>query len=200
MRTSLAELKSLSGILKIQPSRETFAFSAWKDGIPRGAITEISGPPGCGKSEAILRFLAENPKLRAAWIEEQLTAYPCAFPQQGVGLDRVLFAEPGEQTLWATHQILRSGIFAVVILASSPLKMARRHPDQDVATAEMNLRRLQLAAEQANASLILLVEEPISCRNWAISLRLQVIRKADSVVIRPWIPPIPQAAEMEEMS
>jgi hypothetical protein len=150
--------------------RESFALSCLKGGIARGALTEVSGPAGGGKTEVVLRFLAENPKLRAAWIEEALSVYPCAFPLHGVNLNRVLFVrDPGTHAVWAAQQILRSGIFPVVVLAVKAL-------------AELDLRRLQLAAEQSNASVLLLSEEPARGA-WAIGHQLEIRRQETSVQV-----------------
>ena len=51
-----------------------------------------------------------------AWIEEDFSLYPCALPQHGVEMERVLFVESGGESLWSAHQILRSGLFEVVVL------------------------------------------------------------------------------------
>jgi hypothetical protein len=142
-------------------TRERLQFSPMASGLPRSALTEISGPHGGGKSEMVIQFLAENPDVRAAWIEEQFSVYPVAFPQLGVGLERVLFVEAGRQGLWTTQQILRSGLFSVVVLAGKVL-------------TEINLRRLQLAAEKAQACVILLREKPTLQGKWPISVQIEV--------------------------
>ena len=121
---------------------------------------------GSGKTELLLAFLAEHPELRAAWIEDHFTIYPCALPQQGVQLDRILFVTGLSDSLWAAHQALRSQLFGVVIL-SALLK------------GKTDLRRLQLSAEQANASVVLLTETPTVQGAWPISL--QINWKAEAV-------------------
>lgn len=150
-------------------AREVLPFSILKEGIPRGAITEISGTPGSGKSEFLLRFLAEHASLKTAWIEDQFTAYPCAFPQMGVSLERVLFAEAGAESLWTAQQILRSQLFGAVVLS----------PQTSLRINEIQLRRLQLAAKQSNAALILLPEYPTIQGAWPISLQIQYFRRPD---------------------
>jgi hypothetical protein len=153
---------------------EGFAFSQLESGLPKGALVEISGSAGNGKTEAVLRFLAENPTVRVAWVEEEFTVYPCAFPQSRVGLDRVLFVDstPGE-TLWTVHQILRSQVFGVIVLQMKAAAKGERG-EKD----EMALRRLQLAAEKAQVTIILLSEEPAKKGTWPISVQLQVNRSA----------------------
>lgn len=152
--------------------------------LPQGAITEILGAPGSGKTEAVLRFLAAHPELRAAWIEEDFTIYPCAFPQHGVELSRVFFVDVGvasngvgvgssgagvaskDSALWAAHQILASQLFGAIVLSARI---------QDLVA----LRRLQLAAEKNQARVILLseVSAMASVGNaWPIRLQLQASR------------------------
>lgn len=135
--------------------------------LPQGAITEILGAPGSGKTEAVLRFLAAHPELRVAWIEEDFTIYPCAFPQRGVDLARVFFVDCSvESALWATHQVLSSQLFGIVVLSA-------RIRDLVV------LRRLQLAAEKNQARVILLSEVSAMASAggaWPIRLQLQASR------------------------
>lgn len=159
--SAIANLRELQSLVSPR-RREIYAFSDYAKGIPRGAITEISGAHGSGKTELALRFIAENPKAHVAWVEDQFTAYPCAFAQHGVELGRVLFAEAGDQALWTTLQMLRSGIFGIIVLSLSKQ------------LEQIELRRLQLASEQAHTSLVLLTETPTLQGAWPIALQLEV--------------------------
>jgi hypothetical protein len=97
-------------------------FSCVEGGLPKGGLIEISGAMGGGKLEALLRFLGENPSLPIAWLEEGETSYPCAFPQHGVELDRVLFVNPesrskeSSQFLTSAHLLLKSQLFGALVL------------------------------------------------------------------------------------
>jgi hypothetical protein len=140
---------------------------------PPGALTEISGSSGSGKTELVLKFLSENPELRVAWIEERFSVYPCAFPLNRVDLSRVFFVDPSragsvdsKTVLWAAHQVLQSQVFAVVVLS---VELAERD-------SMIVLRRLQLAAEKNRGTVILLSEESTRGASWPISLQLQVSR------------------------
>jgi hypothetical protein len=135
--------------------------------LPQGAISEVCGPWGSGKTEAVLHYLAGRPETRVAWVEERFTAFPRAFSQTGVGLERVLFVEGAAETLWTTHQLLRSQLFPVVVLGA------------EVRT-EIELRRLQLDAEKACAALVLLTVKPRSDGAWAIAARFSVCRDPQS--------------------
>jgi hypothetical protein len=168
IRERLARLRALPGILNAAAEDTTagaaLPFSLLPLGLPRGALTELSGPDGGGKTEAAIRALAENPEVRAAWVEESLTVYPCAFPALGVPMERVLFAEPGRELLWTVHQLLRSRLFGIVVAAPGE------------ALTELELRRLQLSAERSRSSLILLREHPTLRRNWPIRVQAEIRR------------------------
>ena len=151
---------------------ESYRFSQLDNGLPKGAVVEVSGSAGGGKTEIVLRFLAENPEARVAWIEDEMTVYPCAFPQNRVGLERVLFVESRPQdTLWTVHQILRSSVFGVIVLR------VRNALD------EMALRRLQLAAEKTQTTVVLLSEEAARRGTWPIAVQLQASRSLEEKAI-----------------
>lgn len=165
---SIQILREIAGILRSPPSRGAFPFSLLSEqkGIPRGALTEISGHLGSGKSEAVLTLLRENPDVRAAWIESDFNLYPCAFPQRGVQLSRVLFNVTAEEEsdLWSVCQIVQSQLFPIVIF-SLPAE-----------TSEIALRRLQIFAEKSKAAVILLTEQPLKTGGWTLSLRCEASR------------------------
>lgn len=153
------KLELLRAQLSTKP-RLTYPCSQLQNGIPRGALTEISGPHGSGKTKLVLNFLAQNPKLRVAWIEDELSIYPCVFSQYDISLEHVLFVEAGSQAPWAAHQVLRSKLFEVIVLMSS----SRFH--------EIELRRLQLLAEQALATVLLIAEEKTRRGTWPLALQI----------------------------
>ncbi len=162
---TLDQLREATGIVSAsQLETSHLHCSALPAGIAQAAITELSGAAGSGKSEMALRFLAENPGIRAAWIESDLTAYPRAFPLHGVDLDRVLFCAAGNELVWCAQQILRSGIFPVVVIAPP------------VALTPTDLRRIQLGAEQSRSSVLLISEKPTAAGAWTIRSQYQIIR------------------------
>ncbi len=162
---TLARLREKTGMIPAsQLEASHLHCSALPAGISKAAITELSGTAGSGKSEVALRFLAENPGIRAAWIESDLTAYPRAFPLHGVDLDRILFCAAGNELIWSAQQILRSGIFPVVVIAPQ------------LALTPTDLRRIQLGAEQSQSSVLLISEKPTSAGAWTIRSQYQIIR------------------------
>ncbi len=157
--TSLENLSSRIGALRGASAKESFHWSLVPSGLPRGAITEIAGS---GKTELVMQFLAENPHVKAAWIEPVLSLYPCAVLQRQVALDRMLFNEAGKEVPWVTLQLLRSQLFHIVVL--------------DAACSDFRaLRRFQLATEKANCGLILLSNR--LQRAWPISMQIRVQRE-----------------------
>ena len=153
---SLTELREL--LQKTQPTREWLKCSGVDRGLPKGAITEISG---CGKTELVVRLLGENPGLRAAWVEQKFSIFPFAFLQRAVDLERILFVEGGVETEWSLLQILKSQAFPVVVAYLEKT---------DVRT----LRRWQLTAEKSGAALVWLTQKPQSL--WPVSLQIRVER------------------------
>lgn len=156
--------------------RKVQSFSCLEGGLPLGALIEFSGPVGAGKTELVLKFLSENPEGKVAWIEDPMSAYsgcpiyPWAFEQKKVSLQRVLFVET-PRYLWAVQQVLKSQIFKTVIL-SAPV------------STEVERRRLQIAAEKAGASVILIDEKSTRQGNWPFAVQLHVTRCQKTGMLR----------------
>ncbi len=153
---SIAQLREMIGT---KTSKEFFAFASLTNGLPKGAITEISG---AGKTEFVLQFLKEQTELKIAWIESQLSIFPFAFEQRGVSLERVLFVEGGEQSNWVALQVLKSQAFQVVVLYEEECELK-------------TLRRMQIAAEKSAASLIWLTSKPQDA--WPVGLQIKVTKR-----------------------
>lgn len=152
------ELKSL---VESKTKKEAWCFSKFPTGIPKGAITEICGQ---GKTEFILQFLAEQPTLNVAWIEENFSIFPFGVSQRKIRLQRILFVDAREELEWVTLQVLRAQVFPLVILYGE---------DFD----SQALRRIQLAAEKSDAAAIWLSPEPHD--HFAISLQVQLQKTSE---------------------
>lgn len=156
MSAVLQDLRARIGALEKFSRRERFPYSALPEGLPRGGLVEIAGP---GKTECVVRFLAENPELSAAWVEKTLSIYPPAIAQRRRGLERIFFVEAGAETAWAASTVLRSRLFPIVVY----------HAPYG---CERELRRFQLLAEKAEATVLLLAgREPHAA--WPIALSLE---------------------------
>jgi hypothetical protein len=158
MSQTFAELKDLYGTLDGSPLREYWSCSDTTIRLPKGAITQICG---VGKTEFVVEFLREHSGFRVAWIEPNLSIYPCGIVQREVNLNRILFIEAGNEFPWVVQQVFKTSLFEVVILTSTI-------EDSKV------LRRLQMAAEKAHASLILLSEGFSNA--WPVALQLKSTR------------------------
>ncbi|MSR84604.1 MAG: hypothetical protein EXS58_17085 [Candidatus Latescibacteria bacterium] len=157
------KFKELKAQIHAHYQKETLSCSLVAQGIPRGAITEITG---IGKTELAVRLIAEHPAFRVAWIEEQMSIFPFGFLQRGIGLDRVLFVDAGPDLAWSVLQVLKAQIFPIVVVYAENLDLS-------------TLRRVQLASETANAATIWLADEPKNL--WPVSLQLQSSRMEDEI-------------------
>jgi hypothetical protein len=185
--TALASLRELISTAPGYRTRSSLSFSLLEEGIPKGAITEISGP---GKTEFLVRFLSEHPSLKVAWIEDQFSIYPYAVFQKKGHLQRILFAEAGNNSLWALMQILRSQVFGIIVFSSTtttPLSKSGDGGGMGQASCrtcfdERTMRAMQLAAEKSQTAVVFLRDEPED--SWPISLQIRVERQSVEVLRR----------------
>lgn len=152
-------LEDLKNLVQPRVQIETLECHFAPCGIPKGAITEISG---IGKTDLVLKFLSEHPELKVAWVEKSFSAYPFRFLQRQVSLNRVLFVEAGEHIDWVTLQVLRAQYFAVVVIYSEYFDTK-------------SLRRIQIATEKAGIATIWLSRS--TDEHWQVSLKIKVRRK-----------------------
>jgi hypothetical protein len=183
MAASASALTSLRELIGTTASgyrnRSSLSFSLLEEGIPKGALTEISGP---GKTEFLVRFLSEHPSLKVAWIEDRISIFPYAIFQRRGQLQRMLFAEAGNNSHWALMQILRSQVFGLIVFSSTTTTPLCNSEDgggigQESYRAlfeEKSLRAMQLSAEKSQAAVVFLRDEPGD--SWPISLQVRIGR------------------------
>jgi hypothetical protein len=164
-------LENLKLKLKQQYSNPLGAlpFSLVEGGIPKGALVHLHGLTGSGKTQMVLKFLAENPTAKVAWIEDDFNVYPVSFSQMNAGLDRILFISAHRESSWALSTVLSSQLFGIVILSG-----------QNIRLKDTELRRFQLMAEKVGSTCVLLSEnDSISTQgDWSLSLKLQALRQS----------------------
>lgn len=142
-------------------------------GLPKGAITVLTGPLGAGRMTIAARALAEETKATrpVAWVDARGTLYPPALAQAGVDLSRMLMVRGvRERGLFAVEQILESGAFGIVVASGLESHLS-----------QAGLRRVQMASEASNATTIFVLEASAAVTNAALKLR--VSRRAGGVQV-----------------
>lgn len=117
-------------------------------GFPACGVIALESAPGIGELRLLLPYLQRlQQQAERLLVLIAPPAEPCAdmLAAQGIALSRLLVIQPDtlKDALWAAEQCLQSGCAASVLLWQPPISLAQA-------------RRLQLAAEQGNASLVLL--------------------------------------------
>jgi protein ImuA len=126
-------------------------------GLPRGALTEIAGGPGSGKTALCLAAMARAMREEglAAFVDGRGEIYPPAAEALGVDLARLLIVRPqgrpGDRAqplaaLWSAEALLASGAFEVVAMDVVPPGQGR-----SASGWEAVARRLAAAAEKGGA-------------------------------------------------
>jgi hypothetical protein len=133
-----------------------FPFSKVRKGIPKGALSEISGK---GKSRLLISFLSENPDLQVVWIEPEISVFPQAMAQRGLDLKRYLFVESGQETDWTLLQVLKSQVFQIVVLS-------------DYFPSEGQLKKIHYFSKKSSSAVIFLSKHPHS--HWTLSFQVEV--------------------------
>ena len=114
-------------------------------GIPRGRVTEISGPLAVGKTALLRRLVAQVLHTGAwvAWIDARRTLAPA--PWTALGGRFVVIRPPDtKRSAWTADLLLRSGVFALVVIDGAP-PLSRVH----------GVRLAQLARERDAACVVL---------------------------------------------
>lgn len=114
-------------------------------GIPRGRVTEISGPLAVGKTALLRQLVAQVLRTGAwvAWIDAKRTLAPA--PWTAVGARFVVIRPPdSKRSAWTADLLLRSGVFALVVIDGAP-PLSRVH----------GVRLAQLARERDAACVVL---------------------------------------------
>ncbi|MBI5066766.1 MAG: hypothetical protein HZB56_00895 [Deltaproteobacteria bacterium] len=129
-------------------------------GFPRGALSEIQGEPGSGKTALCLSTMARSMRSDglAAFVDGRGELYPPAAAALGVDLARFLLVRPPASitaqgiatVLWSAEVLLGSGAFEVVAL-DLPLLRAVRPEGRAAVPPEVMVRRLVAAAEKGGA-------------------------------------------------
>jgi hypothetical protein len=144
---------------------DSFLAGGW----PTGALSELTGKDGAGKTLLALRTAAHLTKRqeRVALINPGGTIFPPALAAEGLDLPFLLWLRPveNERCRWAAEQVVRSGLFPLVMIRS-------------VSYDERGARRLQLTSEATGTAVLFLTSQAGRMNPWAFSLRIRIERSA----------------------
>src|SRR5271170_3129596 len=191
IESTLAQRVPAALTLKIKQAPEVFASGMAEvdtmlgGGIPRGTITEVSGPSSTGKTSFALCTLASITQLgnACAWVDVSDALSPETAAASGVELRRLLWLRMSaerrtkladkpwsrlEQALKATDLLLQAGGFAAIVLDMSDVL-----PQHTMRIPLGAWYRFRLAAEQARTALIFLTQSPCASSCAALALRCE---------------------------
>ncbi|MCA2992759.1 hypothetical protein [Gemmatimonas sp.] len=114
-------------------------------GIPRGRITELTGPLAVGKTALLRQVVAQvlGSGAWVAWIDAGRTLAPAPWADLGERFVVIRLPE-AKRAAWTTDLLLRSGVFGLVVLDGAP-PLSRVH----------GVRLAQLARERDAACVVL---------------------------------------------
>ena len=132
-------------------------------GLPRGALTELSGPVSCGRTTIALAALANASQQGefCAWIDASDAFDPVSARASGVRLEKLLWVRSSgaEAALKATDLVVQAGGFGLILMDLGDI--------QPLAARRISLAswfRLRHAVERTN-SVLLVLEQQINARS-----------------------------------
>lgn len=167
---------------RLQPQRFDYApsgleaFDRLTGGLPRGALTEISGPASSGRTTLLWTALttAAARQEACALVDASDAFDPVAAAEAGVPLDRLLWVRCGgdaERALKAADHVVNAGGFGLITLdlADIPLRILRRIP----LVCWFRLRR---AVEGTPAILLVVTPQPVTGTSAALVVEMRGAR------------------------
>lgn len=167
-----ARIQALEG-RRVQRRREPTGVEALDglvQGLPQPGLVEFHGSVGQGATRLAADLLVRHTRFGrpVAWVDADRQLHPPALAQRGVDLRFLLLVRPpAGHPVWAIEQLLRSGIFPVVVV-SGLTRLGRAGT------------RWARAAEQGGCTGVLVSEQPQ--RALPADLRLAVDREGLTVV------------------
>lgn len=139
-------------------------------GVPRGRVTEVVGPMGAGKTSLVRQLVARvlNEGGWVAWVDATRTLAPQDLAQLG---ERLIVVRPHDHTrgAWCADLLLRSGVFALVVLDGAP-----------VLSRTVGVRLSQLARERDAAFVVLREGTQSSRLGGAVRLQLRPLKQTNA--------------------
>jgi len=138
-------------------------------GYPKGRVIELFGPESSGKTTLALHAIAEVQKAggRAAIIDAEHALDVKYAANLGVNVDELLLCQPdyGEQGLNICEDLIRSGMFGIVVIDSIPALTPKAEVEGEMGQSHVGLlprmmsqacRKLAAATSQTQTLLIMI--------------------------------------------
>ena len=113
-------------------------------GIPRGRIIEVYGPESSGKTTLAHHIVAECQKKGgiAAFVDAEHVLDPEYARNLGVNVDELLISQPdtGEQALYITEELVRSGALDIIVVDSVAALVPRAEIEGSMEDQQMGLQ------------------------------------------------------------
>jgi recombination protein RecA len=134
-------------------------------GLPSSAVVELCGPSGLGGPTGVAlsacaaaqqRARQEEEESWCAWIDASHSLYAPGLARAGVDLDRLLVVRPDpEDVARVAVRLVQARLFSVVVVDRAGVPGAELAPSRRARWPTV-VRRLALAAEQAETTILLL--------------------------------------------
>jgi recombination protein RecA len=112
-------------------------------GLPKGKLVELYGPEGSGKSSLALSVAAEAQRLGGAvgYLDAECALNRDLALAMGVDPNRFVIAQPssGEEGIGLVEEMVRSGVFALVVVDSIAALVPQAELDSEVTDNHMGL-------------------------------------------------------------
>ncbi len=141
-------------------------------GLPGGAIVELFGPAGCGKTTLALQILAHVTRRdrAAAWLDVERTFDPSFAGSLGVDLDRVPVLQPSyaEEALDMALRLVSTGALDLLVVDSAAAMVPQLELESGVGETgaglqgrvlASGLRKLRHAVERRGTCVLFLNQE-----------------------------------------
>lgn len=160
-------------------------------GYPNGVV-ELCAPGRLGGASAlalgaIAALHAADPEAHAAWIDPEGTLYAPGVAAAGVDLARLLVVRPSWDRMTETAvKVASSSAFPLVVVDVDPLVVQGAHVGRRPlgSRGELFVRKMQLAAESAQGTILLLTDAHAGRSSLPVSLRLRLERRKNAVSVR----------------
>lgn len=157
-------------------------------GYPNGVV-ELCGPGRLGGATtlalgAIAALHAADAESHVAWVDPERTLYAPGAAWAGVDLARMLVVRPSWERMTETAvKVAGSGAFPLIVVDVDPhgAHVGRRPLGS---RGELFVRKLQLAAEAAQSTILLLTDAHAGRSVLPVSLRLRLERRKHAISVR----------------